>query len=172
MNKTKKTAGRLLGMLALVMLAIASFTLTSCDDDDDVVSINKQWFTTAGAYFDDSEADLYYQYVLIDFTNPTEITVGISLTAKGVKEIEEESGLKLQAGVFYKEESMEASVTLNPDGTSGTITSEGAEVPFKNLTAKSVTLTLNDGDTPRNLTLIASKKKIAMVEIPETAEDK
>lgn len=159
-------------MLAMIALVGCAFTLTSCDDDDDVVSINKVWFTTGGEYFGDSEADLYYHYFAFDFSNPKEITIGVSLTAAGVKDIGEESGLKLQPGVFYKEGNMKASVTLNPDKVSGVITTfedgvVGSTIPFKNLTAKSVTLEVNEGEKTRDINLIASKKKIAFVDAPQ-----
>lgn len=115
--------------LMLLAAVTISFAMTSCDDDDkdSTVSPYKQWLLTGeNNLFDDGVTA-----IVLDATNPTKMAILAKPSA----------GIGLDPDLFYFDGYIPYSITLNADGTSGTINIEGGQWPFKNLTANSVDVT-------------------------------
>lgn len=132
--KTKTFFSSMLKSSLMLLAAVTiSFAMTACSDDDDkgsIVSPYKQWLLTNENNFLDSEN---IAAMVLDATNPTTMAVMIKPSAAFVD---------LDPDLFYLETYIPYSITLNADGTSGTINIEEEKFPFENLTANSVDVTL------------------------------
>lgn len=129
--KTKTFFSSMLKSSLMLLAAVTiSFAMTSCDDDDkgSTVSPYKQWLLTGENNFLGEGVTA----LVLDATNPTTM----ALLAKPSAEI------GLDPDLFYLWMYIPYSITLNADGTSGTINIEDVQCPFKNLTANSVDVTL------------------------------
>jgi len=71
MKQIMKMKSMLFGAMALFMLATMSFTLTSCDDDDENVTIYRQWVISTKDYVDDPEFVKEVSAVAFDFSDKT-----------------------------------------------------------------------------------------------------
>ena len=69
MKQIMKMKSMLFGAMALLMLATLSFTLTSCDDDDDDVTFYGQWVINAADF--DQELAQEVSQLAYDFTDKT-----------------------------------------------------------------------------------------------------
>lgn len=131
--KTKNLFSSMLKSSLMLLAAVTiSFAMTSCSDDDDkgsTVSPYKQWLLTGENNFLGGEN---VTAMVLDATNPTMMAIMAKPTAE----------IGLDPDLFYFDGYLPYSITLNADGTSGTINIEGAQCPFKNLTANSVDVTL------------------------------
>ena len=131
--KTKTFFSSMLKSSLMLLAAVTiSFAMTACSDDDDkggTVSPYKQWLLTGENNLFGSEN---VTAMVLDATNPTMMAVMGKPTAK----------LGLDTDLFYLELYIPYSITLNADGTSGTINIEDVQCPFQNLTANSVDVTL------------------------------
>ena len=127
--KTKNLFSSMLKSSLMLLAAVTiSFAMTACSDDDDkggTVSPYKQWLLTGENNFLASEN---VAAMVLDATNPTMMAILAKPTAD----------FGLDPDLFYLEAYVPYSITLNADGTSGTINIEGAKFPFENLTANSV----------------------------------
>lgn len=130
--KTKTFFSSMLKSSLMLLAAVTiSFAMTSCDDDDkdSTVSPYKQWLLTGeNNLFDDGGVTA----IVLDATNPTKMVILAKPSA----------GIGLDPDLFYFDGYIPYSITLNADGTSGTINIGSAQWPFKNLTANSVDVTM------------------------------
>lgn len=130
--KTKTLFSSMLKSSLMLLAAVTiSFAMTSCDDDDkgSTVSPYKQWLLTG-------ENNIFggdnVTAMVLDATNPTKMAMLAKPSA----------AIGLDPDLFYFDGYLPYSITLNADGTSGTINIVGEQCPFKNLTANSVDVTL------------------------------
>ena len=132
--KTKNLFSSMLKSSLMLLAAVTiSFAMTACSDDDDkggTVSPYKQWLLTGENNF---IADENISAMVLDATNPTLMAIMVKPSAAFVE---------LDPDLFYLDLYIPYSITLNADGTSGTINIEDVKCPFENLTANSVDVTL------------------------------
>ena len=129
--KTKTFFSSMLKSSLMLLAAVTiSFAMTSCDDDDkgSTVSPYKQWLLTGENNFLGEGVTT----IVLDATNPTKMAILAKPSA----------GIGLDPDLFYFDGYIPYSITLNADGTSGTINIGDMQWPFKNLTANSVDVTL------------------------------
>lgn len=131
--KTKTFFSSMLKSSLMLLAAVTiSFAMTACSDDDDkggTVSPYKQWLLTGENNF---FAGGNVTAILLDATNPTLMAIMVKPKAE----------YGLDPDLFYLQLYIPYSITLNDDGTSGTINIEGGQIPFQNLTANSVDVTM------------------------------
>lgn len=162
--KTMKFRSMMLTALAMLAVSMMSLSLTACSDDDDndgVVSPYKQWIFTSKSSDDIKMGpDVEVESVMYDLSTQGKLI----MAAKPRANIAEHLGL--DASKYYKFQETDATVTLNDDKTSGTISTGGeGDLPFRNLTAKSVTI-YNPEDETQYVTFTASSKKIEIYDMP------
>ena len=148
--KTKTFFSSMLKSSLMLLAAVTiSFAMTACSDDDDkgsgTVSPYKQWLLTGENNF---FAGGNVTAILLDATNPTTMAIMIKPSAK----------LGLDTDLFYLEAYVPYSITLNDDGTSGTINIGEEQFPFKNLTANSVDVTLPGSESKTVHATVPSSK--------------
>ena len=130
--KTKTFFSSMLKSSLMLLAAVTiSFAMTSCDDDDkgSTVSPYKQWLLTGENNILGGDG---VTTMVLDATNSTKMAILAKPTAE----------IGLDPDLFYFDGYIPYSITLNADGTSGTINIGSAQWPFKNLTANSVDVTL------------------------------
>ena len=130
--KTKTFFSSMLKSSLMLLAAVTiSFAMTSCDDDDkgSTVSPYKQWLLTGENNILGGDG---VTAMVLDATNPTKMAILAKPTAE----------IGLDPDLFYFDGYIPYSITLNADGTSGTINIGSMQWPFKNLTANSVDVTL------------------------------
>jgi hypothetical protein len=148
--KTKTFFSSMLKSSLMLLAAVTiSFAMTACSDDDDkggTVSPYKQWLLTGENNFLDNGN---IAAMVLDATNPTTMAVMVKPSATFVD---------LDPDLFYLESYIPYSITLNADGTSGTINIEDVQCPFKNLTANSVDVTLPGSESKTVHATVPSSK--------------
>lgn len=131
--KTKTFFSSMLKSSLMLLAAVTiSFAMTACSDDDDkggTVSPYKQWLLTGE---NNLLAGENIAAMVLDATNPTTMAVMVKPSAD----------FGLDPDLFYLETYVPYSITLNADGTSGTINIDDEKFPFENLTANSVDVTM------------------------------
>lgn len=146
--KTKPLFSSMLKSSLMLLAAVTiSFAMTSCDDDDKdaTVSPYKQWLLTGeNILFDDGDLTA----LVLDATNPTKM----ALLAKP------SAAIGLDPDLFYFDGYLPYSITLNADGTSGTINVGSMKFPFENLTANSVDVTLPGSESKTVHATVPSSK--------------
>ena len=145
--KTKTFFSSMLKSSLMLLAAVTiSFAMTSCDDDDkgSTVSPYKQWLLTGENNFLGEGVTT----IVLDATNPTKMAILAKPSA----------GIGLDPDLFYFDGYIPYSITLNADGTSGTINIGSAQWPFKNLTANSVDVTLPGSESKTVHATVPSSK--------------
>ena len=146
--KTKTFFSSMLKSSLMLLAAVTiSFAMTSCDDDDkgSTVSPYKQWLLTGENNILGGDG---VTAMVLDATNPTKM----ALLAKP------SAGIGLDPDLFYFDGYIPYSITLNADGTSGTINIGSMQWPFKNLTANSVDVTLPGSESKTVHATVPSSK--------------
>ena len=129
--KTKTFFSSMLKSSLMLLAAVTiSFAMTACDDDDkgSTVSPYKQWLLTGENNFLGEGVTT----IVLDATNPTKMAILAKPSA----------GIGLDPDLFYFDGYIPYSITLNADGTSGTINIGDMQWPFKNLTTRSASFSL------------------------------
>ena len=145
--KTKTLFSSMLKSSLMLLAAVTiSFAMTSCDDDDkgSTVSPYKQWLLTG----ENNILGDGVTAIVLDATNPTKMAILAKPSAK----------IGLDPDLFYFDGYLPYSITLNADGTSGTINIGDDQWPFKNLTANSVDVTLPGSESKTVHATVPSSK--------------
>lgn len=148
--KTKTFFSSMLKSSLMLLAAVTiSFAMTACSDDDDkgsTVSPYKQWLLTGENNLFGNEN---IAAMVLDATNPTTMAIMVKPSATFVD---------LDPDLFYLDLYIQYSITLNADGTSGTINIEDVQCPFKNLTANSVDVTIPGSESKTVHATVPSSK--------------